>query len=132
MEVSARAAHPPPRAAHQVGRQPRAFRVAALHRGLVGVGCLSGHLPPAGGGVEASSMNINERGHLTMDGMPVTRPEEQAHYVGTRERFIAFAYCVLGDGRVVVHSTLIDVFDDTVEDFLYEVAERREAYETAS
>jgi hypothetical protein len=77
-------------------------------------------------------MNINERGHLTMDGMPVTRPEEQAHYVGTRERFIAFAYCVLGDGRVVVHSTLIDVFDDTVEDFLYEVAERREAYETAS
>jgi hypothetical protein len=78
-------------------------------------------------------MDVNAQGHLVTAATGVSLTAgEQSFTVGNRLRFISFAYCVLKDRRVVLHSTLCDIPDETNEDFLYEVAEAHDAVKVAA
>jgi hypothetical protein len=79
-------------------------------------------------------MIVNERGHIEMaDGRTTEMREHRVleqFYVGNRNNFITFRYLLLEDGRVVLHSEIHDA-EGPIEDFLYEVVERGDAYSSA-
>lgn len=75
-------------------------------------------------------LTLNEAGRIEM-GQKTTRPKELPfYYVGGDTCLISFAFMLLTDGRVVLHSLLTEALTDTQEDFLYEVVDRHEAVET--
>lgn len=78
------------------------------------------------------NMDVNREGHIVTAGGKTTAPQcDQNFTVGNALRFISFAYLVLADGRVVIHSALCDAGDERYEDFLYEIVERHEAMKVA-
>jgi hypothetical protein len=76
------------------------------------------------------TMYVNAQGHIVMSNGSTTIPQTTAYYIGDSQRFITFAFMVLPDGRVAVHSVLHDG-QEPKEDFLYEVAAQQDAMWTA-
>lgn len=73
-------------------------------------------------------MDVNEQGHLVMDGLPITVPQLSGYYVGNKLCYITFSFAHLPDRRVVVHSALHEGGDpDPKETFLYEIVDRWDA-----
>ena len=70
-------------------------------------------------------LDINAAGHVQLkDGRttdPLTHP---VWYVGTPKDLVSFAYMVLPDGRVAIHSAVNSPSNEIAEDFLYEIAGR--------
>lgn len=77
-------------------------------------------------------VDINDEGHVQLPCGKTTNPlDEPIWYVGVPHEYVSFAYLMMPDGRVAIHSAVRSLENDVAEDFLYEIVERHEAVATA-